>query len=167
MRAWVKYFERAQPVPEYQEQLKHAEVLIVGMGRVGSSSYDVLNERLGDKVWGVESDSSKAMHHRELGRHVIIGDAEDADFWETRELKHIKLIMLAMPSVTDIRDITTQLQLSDYKGHIAAIARYEDERESLLEFGVDNVFNYYVEAGTGFAEESLHLLGLDNAQATS
>lgn len=158
MRAWVKYFERKQPVPEYQEQLKHAEVLIIGMGRVGRSSYDVLHERLGDKVWGVESDSEKALKHRELGRHVIIGDAEDADFWETRELHHIKLIMLAMPSVTDIKDITTQLKMGGYQGHIAAIARYEDERQELLEFGVDNVFNYFVEAGTGFAEESLHLL---------
>ena len=63
-----------------------------------------------------------------------------------------------MPSVTDISDITKLLKLSDYKGRIAAIARYEDEREMLLEIGVDNVFNYYVEAGTGFAEESLHLL---------
>lgn len=158
MRAWVKYFEREQPVPEYQEQLKHAEVLIIGMGRVGRSSYDILHARLGDKVWGVESDATKALKHRELGRHVIIGDAEDADFWETRELQHIKLVMLAMPSVSDIRDITTQLKLSHYQGHIAAIARYEDERQSLIEFGVDNVFNYYVEAGTGFAEESLQLL---------
>lgn len=166
MRTWVKYFERPQPVPEYQEQLKHAEVLIIGMGRVGRSSYDVLHERLGDKVWGVESDATKALRHRELGRHVIIGDAEDADFWETRELKHIKLIMLAMPAITDIRDITTQLKLSDYTGHIAAIARYEDERTSLIEFGVDNVFNYYVEAGTGFAEESLQLLGLGNESVT-
>lgn len=166
MRTWVKYFERPQPVPEYQEQLKHAEVLIIGMGRVGRSSYDVLHERLGDKVWGVESDATKALRHRNLGRHVIIGDAEDADFWETRELKHIKLIMLAMPAITDIRDITTQLKLSDYTGHIAAIARYEDERTSLIEFGVDNVFNYYVEAGTGFAEESLQLLGLGNESVT-
>jgi len=159
MRTYVKHFEREQPPPEYQEQLKHAEVLIIGMGRVGRSSYDVLHERLGDKVWGVESDSDKATRHRNLGRHVIIGDAEDADFWETRELNHIKLVMLAMPSVTDIKDITTQLKMSGYQGHIAAIARYEDERQEILEFGVDNVFNYFVEAGTGFAEESLHLLG--------
>lgn len=158
MRTYVKHFEREQPAPEYQEQLKHAEVLIIGMGRVGRSSYDVLHERLGDKVWGVESDSDKAIRHRNLGRHVIIGDAEDADFWETRELHHIKLIMLAMPSVTDIKDITTQLKLGAYQGHIAAIARYEDERSELIEFGVDNVFNYFVEAGTGFAEESLHLI---------
>jgi len=60
--------------------------------------------------------------------------------------------------VSDIHDITEQLKLSGYSGHIAAIARYEDERQQLIDFGVDNVFNYYVEAGVGFAEESLSLI---------
>ncbi len=163
-RNWVKHFEREQPTPAYQEQLKSAEILIVGMGRVGRSSYDVLHGQLDDRVWGVESDIDKVRRHRDEGRHIILGDAEDADFWETRELWHIKLIMLAMPSVSDIRDITTQLKLSGYKGHVAAIARYEDEREKLMAMGIDNVFNYYVEAGTGFAEESLLLLK-DDAEA--
>mgnify|MGYP005991436233 CR=1 FL=1 len=166
MRSWVKYFERKQPTPAYQEQLKRAEILVIGMGRVGRSSYDVLHKEVGDKVWGLESDIDKVRRHQGEGRHVILGDAEDADFWETRELWHIKLVMLAMPSVSDIRDITTQLQLSNYKGHIAAIARYEDEREQLQEFGVDSVFNYYVEAGTGFAEESLELIKHDPSQVT-
>ncbi|MFT4766501.1 MAG: glutathione-regulated potassium-efflux system ancillary protein KefC [Oleispira sp.] len=160
-RNWVKYFERQQPIPLYKEQMKSAEVLIVGMGRIGRSSYDVLHAQLDDKVWGVESDIDKVRSHRDEGRHIILGDAEDADFWETRELLHIKLIMLAMPSVSDISDITKQLKFCGYKGHIAAIARYEDEREMLLELGVDNVFNYFVEAGTGFAEESLNLLKHD------
>jgi predicted Kef-type K+ transport protein len=158
MRKWVKYFERQQPIPAYQQQLKKAEILVIGMGRVGRSSYDVLQKELGDKVWGVESDIEKVRRHTVAGRHVILGDAEDADFWETRELWHIKLVMLAMPSLSDMKDITTQLKLKNFKGHIAAIARYEDERAQLVEFGIDSVFNYYVEAGTGFAEESLALI---------
>ncbi|MGK0476946.1 MAG: hypothetical protein ACJAYV_002626 [Oleispira sp.] len=36
----------------------------------------------------------------------------------------------------------------------------------LLELGVDNVFNYFVEAGTGFAEESLNLLKHDKQAST-
>ncbi len=161
MRRWVKFFERQQPEPIYQEQLKQASILVIGMGRVGRSAYDVLHDQLGEKVWGVESDIDKVYRHRKHGRHVILGDAEDADFWETRELWHIKLVMLAMPSVNDIHDITEQLKISGYSGHIAAIARYEDERQQLLDYGVDNVFNYYVEAGVGFAEESLNLIEQD------
>jgi len=121
----------------------------------------VLHAQLGDRVWGVESDVDKVRRHQGAGRHVILGDAEDADFWETRELWHIKLVMLAMPSVSDIKDITDQLKLRGFKGHIAAIARYEDERQQLLDFGVDNVFNYFAEAGAGFAEESLELIQAD------
>ena len=158
MRAWVKTFERPQPEPAYKQRLAQAEVLIVGMGRVGRSSYDVIKQRLGNRVWGVELDVDKVRLHESEGRNIILGDAEDADFWATAELNHIKLIMLAMPSVNDIRDITAQLKNNHYNGHIVAIARYEDDRQQLLDYGVDNVFNYYVEAGTGFAEESLNLI---------
>lgn len=158
MRRYVKYFEREQPEPLFQEELKKAEVLIIGMGRVGLSSYAVLHESLQEKVWGLDSDIDKVRRHRDNDRQVLLGDAEDADFWETRELWHIKLVMLAMPSISDMKDIATQLQICGYKGHIAAIARYEDDRAKLEEAGVDNVFNYYVEAGTGFAEESLNLI---------
>ncbi|EAT12835.1 cation:proton antiporter [Bermanella marisrubri] len=158
MRIYVKRFERQRPKPLYHEQLKQAEVLVIGMGRVGRSSYDVLHHYLGDKVWGVESDADKARRHQDAGRHVIIGDAEDADFWETRELWHIKLIMLAMPSITDMKDITQQLKLCNFTGQVAAIARYEDERRALVDYGVDNVFNHYAEVGAGFAEECLTLI---------
>lgn len=167
MRRRVKAFERQQPEPIFHQQLQQATVLVIGMGRVGCSAYDVLQEQLGEKVWGVESDIDKVYRHRKLGRQVILGDAEDADFWETRELHHIKLVMLAMPAVSDIHDITEQLKLSGYHGHIAAIARYEDERRQLIDFGVDNVFNYYVEAGAGFAEESLNLINQDSMKAST
>lgn len=158
MRTYVKYFERQQRQPDYHEKMKQAEILIIGMGRVGRSAYDVLHKKLGDKVWGVESNTDKVKKHQSEGRHVIVGDAEDADFWETSELLHINLVMLAMPAVSDIVDITTQLKLNHYEGYIIAIARYEDDREALLASGVTHVFNYFVEAGTGFAEESLQLL---------
>ena len=137
-------------------------ILLYGVGDDGRISYIVFIYKLDVLFWVVELYIDSVRCYRDEGRHIILGDAEDADFWETRELWHIKLIMLAMPSVTDISDITTQLKLCGYKGHIAAIARYEDEREKLMAMGIDNVFNYYVEAGTGFAEESMHLLEQDN-----
>jgi NADPH:quinone reductase-like Zn-dependent oxidoreductase len=54
--------------------------------------------------------------------------------------------------------ITAQLNAAKYQGKIAAVARYDDERLQLEEFGIDKVFNFYTEAGVGFAEESLALL---------
>ena len=68
------------------------------------------------------------------------------------------MVLLALPSVQDAISITTQLNAANYQGKIAAVARYDDERSQLEEFGVDKVFNFYNEAGVGFAEESLSLL---------
>ena len=54
-------------------------------------------------------------------------------------------------------NITIQLQIANFRGKIAAIARYDDERNVLEDIGVDKVFNFYNEAGVGFAEESIQL----------
>ena len=94
----------------------------------------------------------------EKGIQAYLGDAEDADFWESIDLSKIELTLLALPSVQDIMNITTQIKRTNYRGKIAAIARYDDERRALEEFGVDKVFNFYNEAGVGFAEESLGLI---------
>ena len=59
-----------------------------------------------------------------------------------------------------------QLRRAGYAGPIAAIARYEDEREALVAAGIDRVFNFYAEVGSGFAEDSLSLLG-DRAPASA
>jgi hypothetical protein len=67
-------------------------------------------------------------------------------------------VLLACPSIEDNINITGQLRGTKFPGQIAAIARYEDEREVLLEAGIDKVFNFYTEAGSGFAEESLAMI---------
>ena len=58
-----------------------------------------------------------------------------------------------------------QLRSTGFHGQVAAIARYQDEREHMLQAGINNVFNFYTEAGTGFAEESLSLIRGDTARA--
>ena len=68
---------------------------------------------------------------------------------------NIKLILLALPSIEDILNIAEQLHCANYQGEIAAIARFPDEHDMLVEGGIDKVFNFYSEAGFGFAEESL------------
>ena len=70
--------------------------------------------------------------------------------------------MLALPSIEDAANITKQLSIAGYTGKVAAIARYEDEVTELLERGVDKVFNFFAEAGVGFAEESLQFVGINN-----
>lgn len=98
---------------------------------------------------------------QEANENVFYGDGEDADLWERLDTSDIQLIMLALPIAEDSTNIAIQLRKANYQGQIAAIARYQDEREELLAAGIDNVFNFYTEAGTGFAEESLGLIRQD------
>ena len=74
------------------------------------------------------------------------------------DLSKLDLVLLALPNVIDSKSITKQLRDANYQGKIAAIARYDDERAQLEKLGVDKVFNFYSEAGVGFAEESMALM---------
>ncbi|MER2490317.1 cation:proton antiporter family protein [Catenovulum sediminis] len=135
-----------------------AEVLVIGMGRVGSGSYDALAEELGDKVWGIDADSDRIEKHQNLKRKVALADAEDIEFWEQVDLSQVKLVMLALPSLADMKNVIMQLKLCQYQGQIAAIAQYADEGEILIKYGAHTVFNYHKEIGAGFAKESMNLL---------
>jgi phosphosulfolactate synthase (CoM biosynthesis protein A) len=67
-----------------------------------------------------------------------------------------------LPSIDDTIEIHELLTRFGFKGQLASIARYEDDRQRLLEAGVDKVFNFYTEVGVGFAEESLQLINDDD-----
>ncbi len=156
----LKRFESATRLPEdsYQQPVG-AQILVVGMGRVGKGAYRSLNQLIGDKVWGLDADPVRIDKLKQQDMQVIVGDGEDIDFWESIDLKPIKLVMLTVPSVDDIRNISQQLRTAGYSGALASIARYEDEMEVLERSGVDKVFNFFTEAGTGFAEESMQMIG--------
>ena len=154
-----KRFESKQPLAEDNfEQPCEAPIAIIGMGRVGMGAYYALNAQIGNQVWGLDADKDKVQWLNDKGIQAYLGDAEDADFWESIDLSRIELTLLALPSVQDIINITAQIKRTNYRGKIAAIARYDDERIALESFGVDKVFNFYTEVGVGFAEESMSLI---------
>jgi len=134
------------------------DVLIVGMGRVGKGAYQALHGSDTSSAWGLESDTERAEKLRAESFNVISGDADDLEFWQQASVCDIRLVMLALPSQQEMLATLQMMKIAGYSGKIAAVARYEDEREELMALGVDVVFNYYAEVGTGFAEESRHLL---------
>ena len=141
------------------EVATNAEVIVVGMGRVGLGAYKSLNSEDSRVVWGVEVDKNRVDMHKAKGiKNVIAGDADDNEFWEAQDLNKVRLVMLALPCIDEMLNIMAQLKLSNYSGKIAAVAQHEDERLLLESHGVDVAFNYYLEVGNGFAEESRHLL---------
>ena len=152
----IKQYESQKRLPDDQMVQPHsAEIIVIGLGRVGLGAYCALESMVGERVWGMDADRARINRLKEKYDHVFPGDGEDADLWEELDLSSIKLILLALPSIEDSENIMLQINNGDYQGKVAAIARYNDEHEQLLEAGVDKVFNFFTEAGLGFAEESL------------
>ena len=155
----IRSFESADRLPADQVyRPSTAEILVVGTGRVGLSAFNALHKAVGDRVWGMDANRERIAKQREMGMHVFAADGENADVWDAIDTSSMKLVLLAVRSVEDCRNINQQLRLAGYRGPIAAFARYADEREMLLAAGIDKVFNFYSEAGSAFAEDSLALL---------
>jgi hypothetical protein len=126
------------------------------MGRVGTAAYDEMRSRQGDVIIGVDFDQDVIKNHQAAGRNVIRGDATDIDFWArtrmtARETK-VRLVLLAMPDHAANMQAARELHADQFNGIIAATAQFDDQIEELKEAGVHGAFNFYAEAGSGFAE---------------
>lgn len=130
-----------------------AQILVMGMGRIGTGAYDELKKTSGGKVIGIDYDHHIIIKHRKLGRRVITGDALDSDFWNKLQLTdNIKLILLAMPDHNGNRYAAEQLnKIENCSFNVAAIAHYNKDAKELNDLGVTAVYNMYVEAGSSFA----------------
>ncbi|PKF62280.1 potassium transporter Kef [Psychromonas sp. psych-6C06] len=130
-----------------------AQILVMGMGRIGAGAYDALKISYGELVMGIDYDHQTTLRHREQGRRVITGDALDSDFWNKLQLTdNIKLILLAMPDHNGNRYAAEQLKKIDSASFkVAALAHYKSDEVELNELGVSPVYNMYEEAGSGFA----------------
>ncbi|MBF0264339.1 MAG: cation:proton antiporter [Gammaproteobacteria bacterium] len=136
-----------------------AHILIFGMGRVGGGAYEQMEQYFKNQIIGIESNKDHVHTQLSLGKNVIRGDATDSDFWE--KVKHnlnIELVLLAMPNHNGNLYTAEQLYKQGYKGKIAAVATFPDQEKELRALGVDEVYNFYLEAGKGFAE---HLCNQD------
>lgn len=132
--------------------LGDAEVLIAGMGRVGRGAYLAMRENVGDKVCGIDADADQVTRSQLAGHKVILGDAEDAEFWHAVNTGSLRLVMLAMPTINDMHQAVKLLNEVGYSGIIAAVTKHDDDRVTLEAAGVHATFNFYAEAGAGFAE---------------
>lgn len=128
-----------------------AHLLIVGMGRVGTGAYDFLTQRH-ERVVGLDSDPGKVERHRGEGRRVLYADAEDPGLWQNINLGGVEAVMLAMPEFEANKIAVTQLRKHGYQGHISATGVFPEHIDAVMEAGADVAYNYYDEAGVGFAE---------------
>jgi predicted Kef-type K+ transport protein len=147
--------ERAVRLPVEREiDPADANAMIIGMGLVGAGAYDTLKIDNGLKPVGIDADPDVVASQAAMGRNVIQGSATDADFWHRLHLDdgHIKLVLLAMPQVSENVFAAEHLIKEGFEGTIGAIAKYADDEATLRAAGVSQVFNLYAEAGAGFAQ---------------
>jgi len=127
-----------------------AEVLVVGMGRVGSGAYRYLRAP-GLQAVGLDSDMGKVESHLREGRRVVYADAEDPELWHRLHLGRVRAVMLALQDAEAKVIASRQLRARGFRGLIAATHVFDEEREPILRAGCDVTYNYFSEAGTGFA----------------
>lgn len=151
----LRSFETKHRLPEDQPlYIEDATIAIFGMGRVGKGAYDTARERYGATVVGIDFDAETVKKNREAGRTVLLGDGTDPDFWARVDPRNdkIRMVMLTMPSQTENLIVANELRKRGYKGRVAATAMYPEDAQALRDAGVDAAFNFYAEAGAGFAD---------------
>lgn len=146
-------FETRERLPEDSPpDIGDAEVLIVGMGRVGRGAYRAMNETYARRVCGIDLDINNVKKLQQMNYNVIFGDAEDIDFWRCIDTDAVKLVLLALPTHKDMLLAVKWLKRVGYSGQIGAVTKYEEDRVELEAAGVNAAFNYYAEVGVGFAD---------------
>ncbi|MCK5752186.1 MAG: cation:proton antiporter, partial [Mycobacterium sp.] len=115
-----------------------AEVVVIGMGRVGYAAYQRLTEHYGLRVVGVDYDGPRIGRLDEQGLRVIEGDATDLHFWmQLQRSDSVRMAVLAMPRHGANVTALECLRESGFGGTVAAVARYDDEVAWAKEHGVD------------------------------
>jgi len=158
LRRWLDWLERDVRHPDDEPiTLGSAEILIVGMGRLGTGAYDYLHDRDAHVV-GADNDPGKLERHRRDGRRVVYADAEDPSFWQSLNIDRLRAIMLAYPDLNAKQIAGRELRRRGYSGLLSATHVYPEEREPILEAGIDVTYNYFTEAGVGFARDTAEAL---------
>lgn len=133
--------------------LRDCDILVCGMGRVGTGTFASMAERYGDRVMGFDFDDQNVDRHLALGKRVAVGNVTSPEFWARIDLARIQIryILICLPTANACLNAVRNIRQFGYRGRIAVTVKYDDERLLLLENGADETFNIYAEAGSGFA----------------
>jgi len=151
-QAFLISFQHATPTnADSTIDLGDTRVLICGMGRVGCGAYKQLQDST--PVLALDFDKEWLKSKRAEGYKIDFADVSSTDFWSQLTIKDSKVewILLATPRMETNMTTAKLARHWGYTGFISASAKYADEKEQLIQSGVDAVFNIYDEAGAGLA----------------
>ena len=154
-------------------EIGDARIAIIGMAQMGTGAYDTLKTKYGNVLIGIDADRDLVDHHKSAGRNVIFADATDDDFWSRVRDNEVTVVLLTMSEYEQNLGIARRIRALDEAtrtlGHTFAVTYRPEYVEGLKKAGVDAVWDFDVEAGTGFAEEVIAQLGdnLDSRAANA
>ena len=148
----LKYERAGRLVHEQPVSFGQTKILIFGMGRIGAGAYETIAQNYPTLVAGVDINPDSVRRHQARGRHVILADATDPDFWSRVNHSQVEMVMLAMPKHIQNLLALEQLQAAGFEGQVSAIANYPDQQKELENLGVQSTYNFYLEAGSGFGD---------------
>ncbi len=156
----LHFFETSDRL-EYDKafDIGNAQILIFGLGRLGSAAYDQLNYKYGQSVIGLDYNLEIVEKLQAEGKNVILDDATDSEFWEKIanspiRSKQVKAVLLCMNDHKSNLFAIERLKDIDYDGFIATTAIYDDEIKELEKLNIHSVYDLYSEAGFGFADHA-------------
>jgi Trk K+ transport system NAD-binding subunit len=147
-------FEREVSHPgEQPHTLGRAGYLVVGMGRVGVAAYDYLAAQ-NEHPLGLDVDPARIDDHRQEGRRVIFGDAQDPELWSELSLDEVEGILLAIPHTEAKVRAIRLLREQGYAGPLSALTLREEDHETLIDAGATSVCVPLAEAGRELAKSA-------------
>jgi len=138
--------------------LRGADALVLGMGRLGRAASRRLVEGYGLRVVGVDSDPVRAADLSAEALHVVEGDATDPLFWaRVTDEGTVRLVLLAMPFHGSNVAALDQLRRSGFGGSVTAVTRYDEEVAHLAARAA--VVGLYDAAGAELADQAVRAAG--------
>ncbi|MGM1017598.1 MAG: cation:proton antiporter [Actinomycetota bacterium] len=129
-----------------------ADVVVLGMGRVGRAAYERLVREGELNVLGIDNDHAVITRLEEQGLHVLEGDATDLEFWNRLVSGgFVTTVVLAMAFHDSNTFAIEQLNDAGFQGRVVAVAQHPDQVRHLSEQGVHAVLNIYEGAGDSLA----------------
>ncbi len=135
---------------EQPVSLGDADVLIMGMGRTGTSAYEYLNDKC--RLVALDSDPARVLQHQGLGHNIFFADAEDQIFWENLDFGNVRAVILSLNEAEAKRIATKKLRKAGFSGVIVSHSMHEDEAREIIAAGADQTYLTMSEAGVGLAE---------------
>lgn len=151
------YEKHPRLAAEEIEQLGDANMVVLGMGRVGKGVYNYLKDKCDADVIGVEEELTRSRESTELGFNCVHGDATDRDFWERTGLADRDAIFVSLSNHRENLSVVLLARELGYQNTLAVASRYEEEKSELEALGCIS-FNVYANVGTGFAEHVMKTL---------